>query len=73
LNGVLGAAATLAVLYAFGAIGLLAERLTGKADVDPALALAGLAVAIILGVLILRRLPRRRPREEIGNPPRRPS
>jgi hypothetical protein len=59
LNGVLGALATLAVLYAFGAIGLLTERLTGRPALSSAVAVIGLAVAISLGVLVLRRLSNR--------------
>jgi hypothetical protein len=59
LNGVLSALVTLAALYAFGAIGLLAERLTGREVLSSALALFGLALALGLGVLVLCRLSRR--------------
>ena len=59
LNGVLSALATLAALYAFGAIGLLAERLTGRPALSSAVAILGLAVALSLGVLVLHRLSRR--------------
>jgi hypothetical protein len=56
LNGVLAALATLAALYAFGAIALLTESLTGRPVLDSAVALIGLVVAIGLGVLVLHRL-----------------
>jgi hypothetical protein len=57
-NGVLGGLAALAALYAFGALGLLAERLTGRQALSPALAILGLAAAVGLGVLVLCRLSR---------------
>jgi hypothetical protein len=59
LNGVLGALATLAALYVFGAIGLLTERLTGRSAVNEVVAFGGLALAVSLGVLVLHRLSRR--------------
>jgi hypothetical protein len=58
LNGVLGGLAALAALYAFGAIGLLVERLTGPSALDSALAIIGLPLAVSLGVLTLHRLSR---------------
>jgi hypothetical protein len=58
LNGVLSGLAALAALYAFGVIGLLAERLTGRSAVNTAVAFLGLALAVGLDVLVLRRLSR---------------
>jgi hypothetical protein len=59
LNGVLAALVTLGALYAFGALGLLIEYLTGRPALNSAGALLGLAGAIGLGVLVLHRLSRR--------------
>jgi LPXTG-motif cell wall-anchored protein len=55
-NGVIGGLASLAALYVFGAVGLLVERLTGRSAGNPVIAVMGLALAVSLGVLALRRL-----------------
>jgi hypothetical protein len=55
LHGVLGALAALGTLYAFGAVGLLAERLTGREVLNPLLAFLVLALAFGVGVLVLHR------------------
>ena len=55
-NGVVGGLASLAALYVFGAIGLLVERLTGRSAGNPVIAVMVLALAVSLGVLVLRRL-----------------
>jgi len=58
LNGVLAGTATLATIYLFGAIGLLLEgRIPGSALADVA-AIFGLLVALIVGFVVLQRLPR---------------
>ena len=59
LNGALGALATIAVIYAFGAFGLLYERLFGASEASTAVAIIGLIVAILIGVAVLHHLSRR--------------
>jgi hypothetical protein len=56
LNGVLGGAATVGVLYLFGVIGLLAERFAGLGAISTDLALLGLLVAVVVGLLVLQRV-----------------
>ena len=58
LNGILGGLAALALLYAIGTIGLLAERQTGRGGMDPAFAYLGLVVAAGFGFFVLQRLSR---------------
>jgi hypothetical protein len=57
-NGVLGALATLATLYAFGVVGLLTERLTGRPELSTAAAFVGLVLALGVGFLVLHHLSR---------------
>jgi CHASE2 domain-containing sensor protein len=61
LNGVLGALATLAVLYAFGLVGLLVERMIDRPAMNVVVAMTALIVALCLGLLVLGRLSPRTP------------
>jgi hypothetical protein len=65
-NGVLAALAAVAAMYALGAVGLAIDRLGGRTDVNPALAVASLAAAVGLGLLVLVR---HSPRAESAKPP----
>ena len=58
LNGVLGALATLAVIYAIGIVGILTERLTHH-SVNNDILMVGVILALCAGVLVLHRRTRR--------------